>query len=297
MMNKAMPWVDAHCHLWALDRGDYGWLDSNNPELTPIVRDFTPTDLHAAYPPSSIDASILVQAAPTDAETDYLLSLAADMPGAAGVVGWVDLGSAQLAARLDTLAANPLCRGIRPMLQDITATDWILQPAQHAGLAVLLAAGLRFDALITARHLPALRQVCQAFPDLPVIIDHAAKPALAAMDEAQLVPWMQGMQALGQTTMALCKLSGLLTEMHPTQTRSAQQAVAVLQPLFDQLLEWFGAERLVWGSDWPVVTLAAELPLWLEVTTTLLNPLSTGERSAILGGNAIRFYGLDRITP
>ncbi|MEO9786533.1 MAG: amidohydrolase family protein, partial [Aurantimonas coralicida] len=149
------------------------------------------------------------------------------------------------------------------------------------------------DALVLPVHLSRLATFCAAHPDLPVIIDHAAKPALAApADDPRHALWTEGMARLAKETACACKLSGLLTEMRPDQRDTSEAALAVLQPVFEQLLEWFGPERLVWGSDWPVLTLAASHALWVEITDALLAPLSASERAAILGGNARRFYGL-----
>jgi len=281
--------------LWELARGDYDWLDVNNPDLAPIARDFSWEDLKAAYSGKCIRRSVLVQAAASDAETDYLLSLTQNNPSIAGAVGWVDLGNHKVEERLIELDLNPLCLGIRPMLQDIPDTDWILNPAQQAGLAVLSQTTLKFDALVTSRHLDALLTLCLTYPDLPVIIDHAAKPALDNLLSDEYQQWCAGMQALAKNTEAICKVSGLLTEMSPEQRSSPQKALSVLQPLFEQLLEWFGPERLVWGSDWPVLTLAADFNSWFEISNKLLEPLTTSEQTAIVRNNAVAFYGLDEV--
>ena len=290
-----VDWVDAHCHLWELARGDYDWLDVNNPDLAPIARNFGWEDLKAAYSGKDIEHSVLVQAAASDAETDYLLSLAQEHPSIAGVVGWVDLSNHKLEERLLELDLDPLCLGIRPMLQDIPETDWILNPDQQSGLAALSQTTLKFDALVTSRHLDALLTLCLTYPDLPVIIDHAAKPALDNLQSNEYQQWCAGMQALAKNTEAICKVSGLLTEMSPEQRSSPQKALSVLQPLFEQLLEWFGPERLVWGSDWPVLTLAADFNSWFEISNQLLAPLSTADRMAIVSTNAIKFYGLEEV--
>ena len=286
--------VDAHCHLWQLARGDYHWLqDNDDPALAPIRRDFSPGDLRPLAVRAGIDQWVVVQAAASDGETDFMLSLAAENPEIAGVVGWVDLASPAAAERIADLARRPALKGIRPMLQDIADPDWLLTAPTADALAALDSSGLRFDALVLPVHLSRLLRFCAAHPDLPVIVDHAAKPALAAgPDDPRHGFWHEGMARIARETRALCKLSGLLTEMRPDQYASDADALAVLRPVVERLLDWFGPERLVWGSDWPVLTLAADHERWVRLTDRLLEPLGAADRAAILGGNARRFYGL-----
>ena len=265
--------VDAHCHFWRLDRGDYDWLAGNGGPLAPIRRDFGPGD----YPGSG--GMIVVQAAPTLAETDWLLDLARRDPRILGVVGWVDLTSASAADDIRQRAADPAFLGIRPMLQDIPATDWLLTAPRPEALAALVAQGLRCDALVTERHLPVLARFASANPDLPLVIDHAAKP-----QPDWGACWAEGMQALAASGRVFCKLSGLLTEL------PVPAPLPALREVFEQVLDWFGPDRLIWGSDWPVLTLAAGYQDWLALTETLLEDLSASERAAIMGGNAAQFY-------
>lgn len=269
--------LDAHCHFWQLDRGDYGWLQGEGGPLQPLRRDFAPRDHPGGGP------VIAVQAAPTLAETDYLLDLATRHPRILGVVGWVDLTSDRAARDLTARAKYPKFRGIRPMLQDIPATDWLLSAPQPAALGTLLHLGLTFDALVTARHLPMLARFASANPDLPIVVDHAAKPQPGARGD-----WEAGMRQLAGQGL-YCKLSGLLTELAPDELRDP---LAALRPIMAQLLDWFGPDRLIWGSDWPVLTLAAPYPDWLALTDELLDDLTPDEQVAIMGGNAMRFYGV-----
>ncbi|MDO5641102.1 MAG: amidohydrolase family protein [Paracoccus sp. (in: a-proteobacteria)] len=264
------PPIDAHCHFWRLDRGDYGWLDGQGGPLAPIRRDFAPAD----YPGAG--GLIAVQAAPTLAETEYLLAL--EDARILGVVGWVDLADDGAADQLHRLAANPRLRAIRPMLQDIADSDWLISAPQARALAALCDLGLCFDALVTARHLPALARFAAANPGLRIVIDHAAKPQ--SPDDPE---WLAGMAALARLPGVHCKLSGLMTELSEP---------ADIARVFAHLLEWFGPDRLIWGSDWPVVTLAAPFSAWQGLTDDLLAGLTPGARGAILGGNAARFYGV-----
>ncbi len=274
-----MQTVDSHCHFWQLDRGDYGWLDGEGGHLQPIRHDFLPAD----YP---VDQRlIVVQAAPSLAETDFLLSLAESDSRIAGVVGWVDLSVPETAETLGKRARNPLLKGIRPMLQDIAESEWIMTAPDQGAVEALVSLGLRFDALVTSRHLPHLLRFVEKNDALPVIIDHAAKPQ---KDDVQA--WQEGMKRLAANGRIYCKLSGLLTEFGGDDLANPEPR---LRMLFGQLLDWFGPGRIVWGSDWPVLTLAASFERWSALTEMLLRDLSPAERDAIMGGNARRFYGLE----
>ncbi len=273
-----MQIVDSHCHFWRLDRGDYDWLAGEGGPLEPIRRDFLPAD----YPGEA--ELVVVQAAASLAETDYLLSLAPAEPRIRGVVGWVNLTDPKAADALKTRATNPLFKGIRPMLQDIEASDWILTAPRADALEAVEAAGLRFDALVTVRHLPFLARFAADHPSLPVVIDHAAKPQPGDLSE-----WEAGMRALARDPRIHCKLSGLMTELSAEELRNPEPR---LRFFFRRIFDWFGPERLLWGTDWPVLTLAASHQQWLDWTESLLSDLTESERQAILGGNARRFYGL-----
>ena len=286
-----MERIDAHCHLWEVGRGDYDWL--NAPSLAAIKRDYRLADLQSTVATFRVEQSILVQAAPTESETRYLLSLAQSATEIGGVVGWVDMNCEGVANNLAKLAASPLLKGIRPMLQDIADTDWILGASQKVALGALADLGLRFEALVQPRHLKALVTTCSNYSELPIVINHVAKPALGAKaGDPRHEIWTNGMTELGRNTSAFCKWSGLLTEMRPEQRNTPNEVLAVLRPVFDQLLEWFGPNRIMWGSDWPVVTLADNYGAWVEISNTLLDALSQRDRDAILSGNAKEFYGL-----
>ena len=274
-----MQTLDAHCHFWRLDRGDYGWLDGRGGPLDLIRHDYGPADYPGRGP------VIAVQAAPTLAETDHLLGLATADPRILGVVGWVDLADPAAVTALRDRAGTAL-RGIRPMLQDIGPDDWILTAPRAEVLAQIAAQGLCFDALVTERHLPHLAWFIAENPGLPVVIDHAAKP-----QPGDRVAWEQGMERLAALPGVHCKLSGLMTELAPDALRDPLPA---LRRTLGPLLDWFGPERLIWGSDWPVLTLAVGYADWLELTQTLLEGLSADQRAAVMGGNAARFY---RVTP
>lgn len=286
--------IDGHCHYWTLQRGDYGWLTPGAAHLAPIYRDFGPAEMRPLAEAAGIARRILVQAAPTEAETLFLLDQGRNDKAVAGIVGWVDLSSAESVASLENFAKNTLFKGVRPMLQDLEDIDWIATRPSGKAVAALKRLGLRFDALVLPQHLQSLRHFVETHPDLPVVIDHAAKPAFAApTDDPRHAMWKFGMAELSGHPHLCCKLSGLLTEL-PAELRTTPKAAAeALRPTVDSLLTWFGPDRLIWGSDWPVLTLAASFPFWDEVTERLLQSLGQSQRAAILGGTAARFYGIE----
>jgi L-fuconolactonase len=276
------PRVDAHHHVWRLDRGDYGWL---TPALAPIHRDFGLADLEPLRRAAGVDATVLVQAAPTEAETAFLLATARASAGLVrGVVGWVDCADPDAVSRVSALARDPLLKSIRPMLQDIPDPAWVLRAEVQPVLAALPSLGLRFDALVKPAQLPALLDLLDRHPDLDVVVDHGGKPPIAAGERE---PWASLMAALARHPRVHCKLSGLVTEA------GSGWSVDALAPWVDHLLERFGVARLLWGSDWPVVDLGGGYARWVAATDALLAGLSAAERDAVLGGNARRFYGLD----
>lgn len=275
-----MTLVDAHHHVWSLVRGDYAWL---TPQLAPIYRDFDLRDYAAVAPTGTI--SVLVQAAPTVAETRFLLDAARSSAGRArAVVGWVDLEADDAIDALSALCADPLLKSVRPMLQNIEDARWILRPSVARALAALPALGLRFDALVKPPQLPALVQMLEGNPDLRMVIDHGGKPQIAA---GRWEPWAGLMRAAAAHPHVHCKLSGLVTEAAPDWT------LDTLRPYVDQLFDCFGAGRMLWGSDWPVVELNGGFARWRAATDGLLSGLDSASRNAVLGGNARRFYGLD----
>jgi L-fuconolactonase len=231
-----------------------------------------------------VDATVLVQAAPTVAETRYLLALAQRSRGLVrGVVGWVDLAAAQAVATLTDLARDPSLKSIRPMLQDIADPNWILRPDVQPALTALPGLGLRFDALVTPAQLPALLQMVAHHPDLQVVVDHGAKPAIAT---GRWSPWAEQMRVLAGHPNVWCKLSGLATEAGPGWTTDHVRRYA------DHLFTCFGAERVLWGSDWPVVELGGGYLRWRTATSELIAGLAPVEQAAVMGGNARRFYAL-----
>jgi len=275
--------VDAHHHVWRLARGDYDWLQPL-PELAPIYRDFDLAELRPLLAAAKIDSTVLVQAAPTIAETRFLLDVAHSSAGLVqGIVGWVDLEATDAQDTLSTLAADPLLKSVRPMLQDLADPEWILRPEVQRSLAALPQLGLRFDALVKPRELKALLRALDRNPDLAVVVDHCAKPNIAG---GAWQPWANDLSAIARSTGAWCKLSGLVTEAG--KNWSAER----LRRYVDHVLECFGPQRVLWGSDWPVVSLAASYAEWVAATEVLLVDLPENDRGAIRGANARQFYDL-----
>ena len=276
--------IDAHVHYWRVDRGDYEWLTPDQP----IYRDFLPPDAAPLFEAAGIDGIVLVQAAATEAETRFMLSLAEVDPRVRGVVGWIDMMAPDAPDRLAVLARDPLLRGIRPMWQDIAEDEWLLRPEQDKAYRAVVELGLTFDALARVRHLAHLPRLIDRHPDLPIVIDHAAKPEIAAGRHAE---WRDGMAALASFPHVRCKFSGLVTEAAPGAPLDA------IRPYADTLLELFGPQRLIFGSDWPVLTTRQDYSTWWDWSHQLTAQLSPGERDAVFGQNAIAFYGLHGTDP
>lgn len=270
--------IDAHQHFWKPDRGDYGWL---TPELELLYRDFLPDDLAPLLARCGIEKTILVQAAPTEAETHFMLDLAANHEFIAGVVGWTDFEAPDAPERVAALADNRLLVGLRPMVQDIADDDWLAKPDLAPAFEACIAHGLVFDALVLPRHLPRLITVLDRHPGLRVVVDHAAKPTLRSGVEKS---WYDDMAKVASHPDVRCKLSGLATEARE------DWSTGDLVPVVDHLLQTFGPDRLVWGSDWPVLTLAGSYQRWWDAAHELLASLSSGQQEAVFGGNATMLY-------
>lgn len=273
--------IDAHQHFWAPSRGDYFWMPPDDPVLT---RDYRPADLEPLLDRHGIAATVLVQAAPTIAETEYMLGISDSTERVAGIVGWIDFEKEEQLRQLERFAAHRKFRAVRPMIQDIPDDDWMLRPDLDWAFRALIAHNLAFDALGFPRHLSRFIALFKRYPNLRIIVDHCMKPQIAAK---AFDDWAPGMTRIAAETGAYCKLSGIVTE-------SAEDwSVDDLKPYVDHVLECFGPERVVWGSDWPVCLLRTTYDRWVETTDQLLSNLSDEERAAVLGGNAVRFYRLN----
>ncbi len=274
--------IDSHQHFWRLARGDYGWLDEAG--VAPIRRDFLPEDLAPLLARAGIARTIAVQAAETEAETDFLLELAERTPFIAGVVGWLDMEGERFAERLAHYAANPLFVGLRPVLQGHADDRYILRPVVLDNLKRVADSGLAFDILTFPRHMPHVARALEQVPGLRAVVDHISKPAIA---EGRLDPWRDDIAAIAAFPDVSCKVSGLVTEAAP------DWRLADLRPYVDHVAAQFGEDRLLFGSDWPVATLAATYGDVAHAARALLGRHFGPEGMAkIFGANAARFYRL-----
>ena len=277
--------IDAHHHLWKLSRADYGWIgEGRNPAVASIEHDYLVDDYQSLAAANGIIGSVAVQAAPTVDETRWLLEQANISDGLIrGVVGWIDMAQPDAPAMLHDLARHPLLRGIRPMLQDIADVDWVLQPRLVPVLRAVMELDLSFDLLVRPVHLKNALELLTRHPDLRSVVDHAGKPDIA---NSMWQPWADDIRRIARETSACCKLSGLATEAR------AGWKPDDLRRYADHVLECFGAERILWGSDWPVMLLNADYSNWLAAAKRFMESQSAAERSAIFHDNAIRFYRL-----
>lgn len=277
--------IDAHQHIWQLGEHGCRWP---TPDLGAIYRDFGVDDLLPLAKFAGVTGSVLVQSQESDADTDYLLAVAEQSDFVKAVVGWVDLAAPSAPARIAQLAQQPKLRGLRPMLQCLPEDDWILRPELEPAIAAMKLHKLSFDALVYTRHLPHLEQFARRHPDLPIVINHAAKPAVIATDRPA-DDWRNAMSDIAKLPNVYCKISGLPTEA------GKDQGQAELAPYIQHLLSVFGAERLMWGSDWPVMGLAPNKQLciyknWLNLVQQALAGCKVNEIESVFIGTSLRFY-------
>jgi L-fuconolactonase len=275
--------IDAHQHYWSLRRGDYGWL---TPSEVGLYRDFTPDDLSPELVESAVHATVLVQAAPTEGESRFLFDLARRNASIAGVVGWADFEASDVAERISRLVQDGrgMLKGLRPMVQDISDPDWLDRGSLDGAFEAMIVNDLVFDALVTPRHLGALERRLRRHPRLRAVIDHAGKPDIA---NAKIEPWAGLLEQLARSTKVHCKLSGLLTQ--------ARQGAGLdeMDAFVARIFACFGADRVMWGSDWPVLTLRATYQAWMAMSLSLVRRYAPGGEDAVFGANAVRFYRLD----
>jgi L-fuconolactonase len=269
--------IDAHQHFWRIADRAGQWPP---PSLAAIHRDFLPQDLEPLLAAAGIGGTVLVQTMESEADTAFMLDLAARHSFIKGVVGWTELKAHDAPSAIERLAGNKALKGFRPMLQDIAEDGWIADPALAPAVEAMIAHGLAFDALVLPRHLGPLLTFAERHPGLPIVIDHGAKPLIA---EGRFTGWRAAMADLAALSHVSCKLSGLLTEA------GGGRAEAV-RPYAETILELFGPSRVIWGSDWPVLRLAGDHQAWFEQCRAIVPP---EHHAAVFGANAIAFYRLD----
>jgi L-fucono-1,5-lactonase len=279
--------IDAHHHFWDPAAREHAWLAG----LPALRRRFGPAEFAAAASPEGVTASVLVQVLASTSETEEFLALAALEPGTqpriTGVVGWADLtdpGLADEIARLRGLPGGGRLAGLRHLVQDEPDPGWLARPEVRRGLAIAGRAGLAYDLLVRPVQLPAAIKVVSSLPEVRFVLDHAAKPGIG-MHRTE--PWSLLISELAGRPNVSCKLSGLVTEAGAGWT--AEQ----IAPFSDWVLDCFGPGRLMFGSDWPVCTLAASYHQVMSLAGRLLDrQLSAAERAAVFGGNAANVYQL-----
>lgn len=284
-MGVRTPVVDAHHHFWTPSRYDYYWMA--DASLDPIRRPFTPEDLQPELETVGVDATVLVQTVPSLAETREFMAIAGATPFVAGVVGWVDLIDPEVGATLADLQSQPHGKtlvGIRHQVHDEGDAAWLLRPDVQRGLAAVRDAGLAYDILVRPRELPAALAMARAFPEMRLVIDHLAKPPIAS---GEIDAWAALMEPFRKLAHVSCKLSGMITEADWGRWTADD-----LAPYVARIVDIFGVERVMYGSDWPVCLLAGSYGAVKRALEDALPPLSGEERAQVFGGNAIRFYRL-----
>ncbi|MDW8807275.1 amidohydrolase family protein [Streptomyces scabiei] len=281
--------IDAHHHLWDLDRRPQPWLD--DPTVAAIRRTFTPDDLRstATRPIAgrALHSTVVVQCVPDVPETEDLLALAEREPLIGAVVGWADLTSPAIGDVLDRLLAGPggtYLRSLRHLVQSETDPGWLQRPDVERGLTALQERGLGYDVLVRSHQLDQAVRLAERFPDLPQVLDHAGKPSVA---RNELADWERRMCLLAGHPQVVCKVSGLITEAEHDSWTTAD-----IRPFWDVLLASFGPGRLMFGSDWPVANLAGGWNRWAATVDELLDGGSEDEIHAVLAGTAGAFYRL-----
>ena len=275
--------IDAHQHFWNPVRGDYGWMSH---ECQILYRSNLLTDLEPHLLNTGVDKTVLVQAAPSIEETEYLLGLADSSSFVAGVVGWIDFEKVTDFTKLKRLSKHPKFVGVRPMVQDIPGEDWILRDDIQWAFEAITELDLTFDALGFPKHLQNFKECLLQHKNMRVVIDHFMKPQIANHSKDNFRFWAEGVSALAEETSAYMKFSGLVTEA------SDDWSIDDLRPYVEHILNSFGAKRILWGSDWPVCRLRAEYEVWHSAATELTNSLPSEDKADLFGGNAVRAYKL-----
>ena len=285
-MAERTPIVDSHHHFWTPGRYDYYWM--TGPALEPIRQPYRPADLQPLLKTAGVDLTVLVQTVPSVEETREFLEIAADTPFVAGVVGWVDLTDPAAETTLAELKAGrggEYLVGIRHMVHDEPDAEWLLRPDVQRGLQAVAHAGLAYDLLLRPRELPAALEVVKAHPHMRFVIDHLAKPEIAA---GRIAEWTELISPFGEQSHVMCKLSGMVTEANWSSWTPED-----LRPYVETVIEIFGIDRVMFGSDWPVSRLAAEYGQVKSALEAALPRLTAAQEAAVFGGNAIRFYRLN----
>ncbi|MCJ7738249.1 MAG: amidohydrolase family protein [Anaerolineae bacterium] len=272
--------LDSHQHFWHYKAEEYDWM---GPGMEDLQSDHLPANLFPLLAAARIDGTIAVQARQTLEETRWLLSLARQHAFIKGVVGWVDLCSPDVREQLAGFSADPKFVGVRHVVHDEADGKFMLQESFIHGIGALAEFGLTYDLLLFPQHLPVACELVARFPEQPFILDHIAKPFIK---DGVLVPWDADLRRLAAFPNVVCKVSGMVTEAAWNAWEPAD-----FRPYLDVVFEAFGAERIMFGSDWPVCTVAASYREVVSIETDYVEGLSADEREAVWGGTAARCYG------
>ncbi len=279
--------IDAHQHFWVYRPEEYGWIDER---MDVIRRDFAPSDLKPLLDANGFDGSVAVQARQHLAETEYLLRLTEEDEDeddiVRGVVGWVDLRAADAERQLDRFRSHPRFVGVRHVVQDEPDDRFLMRKDFLRGVALL--GELTYDILVYPKQLPATLELVERFPDHRLVLDHIAKPHVA---RGELEPWASQIRKLAEAQNVFCKVSGMVTEADWKGWKRDD-----FTPYLDVVFEAFGPSRIMVGSDWPVCTLAASYDQVMDVVSSYIEPLSEGDKAAVFGGTAEKFYKLEAST-
>jgi L-fuconolactonase len=275
-----MTIIDTHQHFWKYDPVNYSWI---NDEMQVIRRDFLPGDLAVVVNEEKLLGTVAVQADQTEAETDWLLQLAAKNDFIKGVVGWVDLRSSHIEERLQHYQQFSKLKGFRHVLQG-EEPSFMLQERFLNGISKLNEYGFAYDILIFPQHLEAALQLVKQFPQQRFVVDHVAKPTIK---DGKIDEWKTGMQQLAKHNNVYCKISGMVTEAD-WKNWTAEQ----LKPYIDVVVESFGIDRIMYGSDWPVCLVASSYNKWIETVKEYFSTYSAEDQEKVFSGNAIKFYQL-----
>ncbi len=273
--------IDAHQHFWKYDATEYPWIGAG----TVLERSWMPEDLRPILEGAGMDGCVAVQARQSMEESRWLLDLAEEHSWIRGVVGWVDLRSERVDEELGELMGRRGLVGVRHVVQDEVDEDFLGGGEFCRGVGKLAGYGLAYDLLIYARQLGSAVRMVERFPEQRFVIDHLAKPEIRL---GKLEGWREWMKEMGKFPQVMCKVSGMVTE-----ARVGDWKAEDLRPYIEVVLEVFGVDRLMFGSDWPVCLLAADYGRVLGVVEGALEGFSVADRAKIFGGNALRFYGLE----
>ncbi len=268
--------IDSHQHFWSPTRGDYGWMGGAG--LEHLRRPFLPPDLQPHLKTFGIDCTVLVQAAPTVNETEYMLGVADATDFIAKVVGWIDFENRDDVKHLQRLANHPKFSGVRPMIQDLPDPEWMHRKDVAWAFDAIIDLDLTFDALGFPIHIEPFQRLFDRYPSMRIVIDHCMKPRIR---DAAFADWATGLHKLAETTPVFCKLSGLATEAKLGWTTE------ILAPYARHIIKSFGPSRVMWGSDWPVLELNGSYPSWHDAAQACVE---NTESDQIFGATAAQFY-------